>query len=58
MLRIKIPISPEGWDEEKQEFVEPTYKVLDLEHSLVSISKWESTWCKAFYPRKTVIGVS
>ena len=21
MLRIEIPLSPEGWDEEKQEFV-------------------------------------
>lgn len=51
MLRIKVPISPEGWDEEKQEFVEPTYKTLDLEHSLVSISKWESIWCKAFFSK-------
>lgn len=48
MLWIKIPLTQEGWDEEKQEFVEPTYKVLQLEHSLVSISKWESKWCKAF----------
>lgn len=48
MLRIKIPISPEGWDELKQEFVEPNYQVLELEHSLVSISKWESKWCKSF----------
>lgn len=48
MLWLKIPLTQEGWDEEKQEFVEPTYKVLQLEHSLVSISKWESKWCKAF----------
>lgn len=52
MLRITIPISPEGWDEEKQEFVEPQYKTLQLEHSLVSLSKWESKWCKAFYSKK------
>lgn len=48
MLWLKIPLTQERWDEEKQEFVEPTYKVLQLEHSLVSISKWESKWCKAF----------
>ena len=48
MLWLKIPLTQEGWDEGKQEFVEPTYKVLQLEHSLVSISKWESKWCKAF----------
>lgn len=48
MLQISIPISPEGWDEEKQEFVEPQEKILQLEHSLVSVSKWESKWHKAF----------
>lgn len=48
MLQISIPISPEGWDEEKQEFVEPQEKTLQLEHSLVSVSKWESKWHKAF----------
>lgn len=52
MLRIKIPISPEGWDEEKQEFVEPKYKVLQLEHSLVSLSKWESKWNKVFLSKE------
>lgn len=52
MLRITIPISPEGWDEEKQEFVEPKYKTLQLEHSLVSLSKWESKWCKAFFSKE------
>ena len=48
MLRIKVPVSPEGWDDEKQEFIEPEVVVLDLEHSLVSVSEWESKWCKAF----------
>ena len=42
MLRIEIPLTPEGWDEEKQEFVEPKTQALQLEHSLVSLSKWES----------------
>lgn len=48
MLRIQIPLSTEGWDEEKQEFVDPVTLTLELEHSLVSISAWESTWCKPF----------
>ena len=48
MLQINIPISPEGWDEQKQEFVEPKVQVLKLEHSLVSLSKWESKWHKSF----------
>lgn len=52
MLQIKIPITAEGWDEEKEEFVEPTYQTLDLEHSLVSLAKWESKWCKSFIESK------
>lgn len=47
-LEIVIPISPEGWDERKQEFVESKTKTIRLIHSLVSISKWESKWHKPF----------
>lgn len=52
MLQLIIPISPEGWDEKKQEFVEPKNQVLKLEHSLVSLSKWESKWCKPFLSKE------
>ena len=48
MLQIEVPLTREGWDEEKQEFIPPKKQVLNLEHSLVSLSKWESRWCKSF----------
>lgn len=56
MLQITVELSPEGWDELKQEFVDPITITLQLEHSLVSISKWESKWCKSFIttPDKTI----
>lgn len=47
MLRITIP-AVEQWDEAKQEFIYTKEQTLSLEHSLVSLSKWESKWCKAF----------
>ena len=52
MLTIEIPISPEGWDEAKQEFVESRTQSLQLEHSLISLSKWESKWHKPFFSTK------
>jgi hypothetical protein len=48
MLQLTIQLSPEGWDESKEEFVEARTQVLQLEHSLVSLSKWESEYCKPF----------
>ena len=48
MLQLTIQLSPEGWDESKEEFVEARSQVLQLEHSLVSLSKWESKYCKPF----------
>ena len=51
MLWITIPAS-ECWDELKQEFVYTKEKTLQLEHSLVSLSKWESKWNKPFLSQK------
>lgn len=47
MLRITIPAT-ELWDEDKEEFVNIKEHTLQLEHSLVSLSKWESKWHKPF----------
>ena len=51
MLRITVPAT-ENWDEENQRFVYTKEQTLQLEHSLVSLSKWESKWCKPFLSNK------
>ena len=43
MLKITIP-EMEFYDEDNNEFIMFNEQVLQLEHSLVSISKWESKW--------------
>lgn len=52
MLRIVIPGSQELWDEERECFLTEKEQVLQLEHSLLSVSKWESKWNKAFLGKK------
>lgn len=51
MLTITIP-GTELWDEAKEEFIVIKPQTLQLEHSLVSLSKWESKWCKPFLANK------
>ena len=47
MLTITIPAT-EMFNEETQEFFSLKEQTFQLEHSLVSLSKWESKWCKPF----------
>ena len=47
MLTIKIP-DTEYYNEEISQFVSVKERTIDLEHSLVSLSKWEAKWCKPF----------
>ena len=52
MIRITIPaVEREEFNEDTNEFLYTTVlkeQTLQLEHSLVSLSKWESKWRKAF----------
>ena len=51
MLKITIP-GIEMYDESKNEFSYTKDTTLQLEHSLVSISKWEAKWNKPFLATK------
>ncbi len=51
MLQIVIPAA-EYWDEQNNEFITVKEQTLQLEHSLVSLAKWESKWCKTFLSKE------
>ena len=51
MLIITIP-SQELFNDKTQEFVSSKECTISLEHSLVSISKWESKWNKPFLSKE------
>ncbi len=49
MLSITIPKSDEIWNEQTREFMGPLPEItITLEHSLISISKWEEIYEKPF----------
>lgn len=52
MLQITIPARDDLWDEVNGEFVTSKEQKLVLEHSLISLSKWESNWCKPFLSKQ------
>lgn len=47
MLPVHVPAT-EFFDERTEEFIEVKACTLQLEHSLISISKWEAKWRKPF----------
>lgn len=47
MLKILVP-ERDLWDEREERFIKVKSHTLQLEHSLVSLSKWESKWHKPF----------
>lgn len=51
MLQIEVPES-EYWDEKNGRFVVLDAVTLNLEHSLVSLSKWEMKWKKPFLAKE------
>lgn len=51
MLQITVP-ETELWNDKTQEFVELPEVTIRLEHSLVSLSKWEMKWKKPFLTRE------
>nr|DAF18948.1 MAG TPA: hypothetical protein [Caudoviricetes sp.] len=51
MLHITVP-ARELFDESRQEFITTKEYKLTLEHSLVSLSKWEAKYCKPFLSKE------
>ena len=52
MLQITIPAMNDLWDEWNQQFLSIKETTIQLEHSLLSISIWESKWNKSFINTK------
>lgn len=46
--KIVIPARDDLWDAENERFISMKEQTLTLEHSLISISKWEQKWKKPF----------
>jgi len=52
MLEIYIPEGNEFFDSKTNEFVSVDSTTVKMEHSLISVSKWEAIWKKPYLPVK------
>ena len=52
MLKLNVEVIPEKYDSVHEEFIDAKVVTLQLEHSLASLSKWESKWCKPFLSKE------
>lgn len=52
MLQLVIPPTNNTWDVLNDRFIQTKGATIQLEHSLVSLSKWESKWKKPFLSDK------
>ena len=57
MLEIKVA-SIELFDEGNNKFTTTKAQTVQLEHSLLSLAKWEAIWEKPFWPSSTSNGLS
>jgi len=57
MLRIRVD-EEEFFNDKLEEFVYTKAQTVNLEHSLISISKWESFFKKAYFPSASSPGIS
>lgn len=48
MHKITVPAT-KLYDEKRNLFINTKEQILCLEHSLISVSKWESKWCEPFF---------
>lgn len=49
--KIVIP-EMNGWDSKREEFVSVKETAITLEHSLISLQKWESKWHKPYFSKQ------
>lgn len=57
MLEIKLEKQVEFWDSRVERFRYVDPQIVKLEHSLISVSKWEAEWKKPYFPSDQAKGI-